>query len=160
MFRFHLWEPIWYYEPCTKQPENSLKKARWLGIAHSAGDAMTYFMETERDGTSKRNVILVWSIIGTCCKNIGTADEFVNEDPALANFFLSRPKMEVNKDDSIVDEVTAMNVIPDMVDQGELHTVHEDLNEDSREDVDPREALLPGEADNEPPLTPEEMEKL
>jgi hypothetical protein len=53
-----------------------------------------------------------------------------------------------------------MNVIPDMVDQGELHTVHEDSNEDSREDVDPREALPPGEVDNEPPLTPEEMEKL
>jgi hypothetical protein len=52
----------------------------------------------------------------------------------------SWPKMEVNKDDSMVDEVTAMNVIPDMVDQGELHTVHEDLNEDSREDVDQREA--------------------
>jgi hypothetical protein len=47
-----------------------------------------------------------------------------------------------------------------MVDQGELHTVPEDLNEDSREDVDPREALPPGEADNEPPLTPEEMERL
>jgi hypothetical protein len=84
----------------------------------------------------------------------------VNEDPALAEFFLSRPEMEVNKDDSMVDEVTAMNVIPDMLDQGELHTVPEALNEDSREDVDPREALPPGEADNEPPLTPEEMEKL
>jgi hypothetical protein len=36
-----------YYAPCTKQPENSLKKAQWLGIAHSAGDAMTYFIETE-----------------------------------------------------------------------------------------------------------------
>jgi hypothetical protein len=57
MFRFHLWEPIWYYEPRTKQPENSLKKAQWLGIAHSAGDAMIYFIETEQDGTSKRNVI-------------------------------------------------------------------------------------------------------
>jgi hypothetical protein len=35
-----------------KQPENSLKKDWWLGIAHSAGDAMTYFIETEQDGTS------------------------------------------------------------------------------------------------------------
>ena len=47
MFRFHLWEPIWYYEPKTKQPNNSLKKGRWLGFAHSSGDAMTYFIETE-----------------------------------------------------------------------------------------------------------------
>jgi hypothetical protein len=84
----------------------------------------------------------------------------VNEDPALAEFFLSRPEMEVNKDDSMVNKVTAMNVIPDMLDQGELHTVPEEQNEDSREDVDPREALPPGEADNEPPLTPEEMEEL
>jgi transcriptional/translational regulatory protein YebC/TACO1 len=53
-----------------------------------------------------------------------------------------------------------MNVIPDMVDQGELHTVHEDLNEDSREDIDRRETLPPGEVDNETPLTPEEVEKL
>jgi hypothetical protein len=103
--RFHLWEPIWYYEPRTKQPENSLKKARWLGIAHSAGDAMTYFIETERDGMSKRNVILVRSIIRTHRKNIGTEEEFVNDDPVLANFFLSRPEMEANKDDSMVDEV-------------------------------------------------------
>jgi hypothetical protein len=44
MFRFHLCKPIWYYEPRTKQPENSLKKARWLEIAHSVGDAMTYFI--------------------------------------------------------------------------------------------------------------------
>jgi hypothetical protein len=44
-----------------------------------------------------------------------------------------------------------------MVDQGELHTVHEDLSEDSREDVDPREALPPGWAST---VTPEEMEKL
>jgi hypothetical protein len=29
-----------------------------------------------------------------------------------------------------------------------------------REEVDPNEALPPGEADNDPPLTPEEMEKL
>jgi hypothetical protein len=87
MFWFHLWEPIWYYEPGTKQPENSMKKARWFGIAHSAGDAKTYFIETERDETNKRNVILVWSIIKTRRKNIGTATEFVNDDPDLAENF-------------------------------------------------------------------------
>jgi hypothetical protein len=96
---------------------------------------------------------LVRSIICTRRKNIGTAAEFVNEDPALAEFFLSRPELEVNKDDSMVDKVTAMNVIPDMLDQGELHTVPEEQNEDSREDVDPREALPPQEADNEPPVS-------
>jgi hypothetical protein len=67
---------------------------------------MTFFIETEQDGTSKRNVILVRSIIRTRRKNIGTAAEFVNEDPALAEFFSSRPEMEVNKDDSMVDELS------------------------------------------------------
>jgi hypothetical protein len=65
MFRFHLWEPIRNYEPRTKQPENNLKKARWLGFAHSAGDAMTYFIETEREDASTRHVILGHSIIRT-----------------------------------------------------------------------------------------------
>jgi hypothetical protein len=46
MFRFHLWEPILYYEPRTKQPENSLNKAWWLCIAHSAGDARAVFDST------------------------------------------------------------------------------------------------------------------
>jgi hypothetical protein len=144
------------YEPRTKQSENSLKKARWLGIAHLAGDAMTYFIETERDETNKRNVILVWSITKTRRKNIRTATEFVNDDPALAEFFLARPKLEI----SLVDEVTSLDVIPNAVDQSELHPVPEAPNKRSREAVDPREALPPVEADNELPLTPEEMEKL
>ena len=97
MFRFHLWEPNWYYEPRTKQPNSSLKKARWLGIAHSAGDAMTYFIETERDDNTKRNVILVRSIIRTRRKNLGTTTEFVNDDPTLADFFLTTPEMEVTR---------------------------------------------------------------
>jgi hypothetical protein len=58
------------------------------------------------------------------------------------------------------DEVTQVDVIPDAVDQSELHTIPEGLNEDSREAVYPREALPPVEADNELQLTPEEMEKL
>jgi hypothetical protein len=37
-----------------QNPENSLKIARWLGIAHSAGDAMTYFIETEHDKETKK----------------------------------------------------------------------------------------------------------
>jgi hypothetical protein len=84
----------------------------------------------------------------------------VNDDPALADFFLASPELEINKEDGLVDEVTSLEVIPDAVDQSELHPVPEALNEDSREAVDPREALPPVEADNELPLTPEEMEKL
>ena len=112
MFRFHLWEPIWYYEPNTKQPENSLKKARWLGFAHSSGDAMTYYIETEQESKSDKrcNIILVRSIIRTRRKNIGTKDEYVNNDPSLADFFLSRPELETNHEDIMVDKVTAEDI--------------------------------------------------
>jgi ribosomal protein S12 len=75
------------YEPRTKQPESSLKKACWLGFAHSAGDAMTYFIETEKEDPSKRDVILVRSIIRTRRKHIGTKEEHVNNDPLLVKFF-------------------------------------------------------------------------
>lgn len=78
MFCFHLWEPIWYYEPHTKKPKNNLKKAWWLGFAHSSGNAMTYFIETERDDNSKCNVIFVCSIIQTRHKSIGTPKEYTS----------------------------------------------------------------------------------
>src|SRR5688572_11166967 len=56
-FRFHIWEPIWYYKP-TKQPHNNLKKGRWLGFASSAGDAFTYYIQTKKDPGERRDVIL------------------------------------------------------------------------------------------------------
>ena len=107
MFRFHLWEPIWYYVPHTKQPENSLKKARWLGFAHSSGDAMTYFIETEPEKKGQRAQILVRSIIKSRRQNIGSPVEYVNDEPALVEFYLSGPELELNKDDYLVDEVIA-----------------------------------------------------
>jgi hypothetical protein len=54
-----------------------------------------------------------------------------------------------------VDEVSSLDVIPNAVDQSELHPVPEALIEDSREAVDLREALPPVEAGNELPLTPD-----
>ena len=160
MYRFHLWEPIWYYEPRTKQPDSSLKKARWLGIAHSAGDAMTYFIETEQDEPTKRNVILVRSIIRTRRKNIGTSTEFINEDPALADFFLTQPELESNKDDSMVDEATMELSLTDAMVQDKFPPTPVVQNENLREEVDPSEALPHGEVDNDPPLTPDDMERI
>ena len=159
MFRFHLWEPIWYYEPNTKQPENSLKKARWLGFAHSSGDAMTYFIETERDDPKKRNVILVRSIIRSRRKNIGTPEEYTNNDPTLADFFLSHPELETNKDDTLVADFTTQDIPLEQDRDKSLPSVDE-LEDDLGETSDPTEPLPPGEADNDPLLSPEEMEKL
>jgi len=140
-----------------------LKKARWLGFAHNSGDAMTYFIETEHDDKSKRNVILVRSIIRTRRKNIGTKEEHINNDPLLANFFLSTTELESNKEDEMVDEATMMELptAPLLeIDHGNFPSVPEVSKERLREDNDPSEALPPGEADDDAPLTPEEMERL
>eukprot|EP00957_Ditylum_brightwellii_P027205 2056479-Ditylum_brightwellii.AAC.1 len=45
-FRFHIWEPIWYYKKC-KAPEDLWKNARWMVFVHNAGDAMTYYIKAE-----------------------------------------------------------------------------------------------------------------
>jgi hypothetical protein len=160
MFRFHLWEPIWYYEPGTKQTENSLKKARWLGSAHLAGDAMTYFIETEKETNSSRNMILVRSIIQTRRKNIGTKEEYVNDNPMLADFFLSDPELEINKDDEIFSEDTAQELPLEPENHDKPTSVDSTTTAGLRESDDLPEALPPGEADNDPPMSQYEMEKM
>ena len=87
VFRFHIWEPIWYYDPTVKQPRDNLRKARWLGIAWQAGDAFTYYIQTERPRREGRNVILIRSIIKTRRKNIGKDTEYIEENPSLSMFF-------------------------------------------------------------------------
>jgi len=62
-FRFYPWEPIWYYIPSAKAPHDNLKKARWLGFAHTAGDEMTYYIRTEKEPGEGRNTILIRSLI-------------------------------------------------------------------------------------------------
>lgn len=46
-FRFHFYEPIWYFRPTVKSPEDNMAKARFLAIADSSGDALTYYIITE-----------------------------------------------------------------------------------------------------------------
>ena len=87
MFRFHFFEPIWYHVPNVKAPESSLRKGRWLGIASTAGDPMTYYIRTEKEPGAGRDVVLIRSVIKTRRKNIGQPTEFVNDDPAYADFF-------------------------------------------------------------------------
>jgi len=60
-FRFHFWEPIEYWDPRDKQPRSGWKKGRFLGINWSAGDNMTYYVETEKDPHEGRNVVLTRS---------------------------------------------------------------------------------------------------
>jgi hypothetical protein len=122
-FRFHMWEPIWYYEP-SKQPKDNLRKARWLGFADSAGDEFTYLIELEEQRGPHRKV-LIRSNIKTRRHNIGKETEYINDNPDLANFFLS-PADQL--EDSI-DDPDLQPIIPD-TDSGELtNTPHTDPNE-------------------------------
>ena len=86
-FRFHVWEPIWYYEKGGKTPVDTWKKGRWMGFAHQSGDAFTYYIRTEKLGTS-RDVILIRRDIKTRRKNIGVDTEYVNDDIDNADFVL------------------------------------------------------------------------
>ena len=121
---------------------------------------MTYFIETKRDKHCKRNVILVWSIIKTCCKNIGKPEEYTNDDPMFADFFLTQPDLVSNKNDITLNEATSVPVTPDLpepTDHDKLLLSFDFPEPYLRETHDSTENLPPGEADNDPPMTLEEM---
>ena len=61
MFRFHFWEPIEYYDPSAKQPQSGWLPGLLLGINRQAGDAMTYFIETDKN--SGKDVVLTRSTV-------------------------------------------------------------------------------------------------
>ena len=147
-FRFHFWEPIWYFDPKSKQPQTNLKKGRWLGIARSSGDAMTYYIETEKAKSEGRNTILIRSVIKTRRKNIGKEEEYVNDDPQYADFFLSEEEEQRTTEDDQVDpsdlvrgEVSQPNNQSDD-DAPELSTRNDDKSDDE-EDLE--ESLPPEE---------------
>jgi hypothetical protein len=125
-FRFHMWEPIWYYEPKTKQPANNLKKARWLGFATSAGNAFTYYIQTKKDPGEGRNVILIQSIIRTRRKNIGTENEYCCNNPDLAGFFLSIQDLEETE----TSFMSPQDMDPGELDPGETQ-MDQEVNQES-----------------------------
>ena len=71
MFRFHFYEPLWYFDPKIKLPRSNLLKCRYLGLAESCGDAMTYYLLKEPDSAKTRRQVLMRSVIKTRRKNIG-----------------------------------------------------------------------------------------
>jgi hypothetical protein len=100
-FRFHIWEPIWYYVP-SKQPLDNLRKARWLGFADHSGDSFTYLIEPEGQ-TGKTRQVLIRSNIKTRRKNIGKDTEYINDDPILSDFFLSPTEHATNQEETFAD---------------------------------------------------------
>ena len=77
-FRFHFWEPIWYFAPDIKTPKINLLKARFLANTEHCGDVMTYYIMTEP--AKGRKQVLMRSVIKTRRKNIGSKEEFTNNN--------------------------------------------------------------------------------
>ena len=46
VFRFHFWQEVEWYDTTAKNPHDGWTSGRFLGINDSAGDSMTYFIET------------------------------------------------------------------------------------------------------------------
>ena len=42
--QFTFWQPILYLDHETKWPASKEKSARWVGVAHSIGDALTFWI--------------------------------------------------------------------------------------------------------------------
>ena len=85
-FRFHFYEPVWYYDAKIKSPKYWLLKGQFLSFANTSGDALMYKILTKQKG--KCDVVLVRSIVKSHRKNIGKDNEYVNDDPWYADFFL------------------------------------------------------------------------
>jgi hypothetical protein len=108
-FHFHFWETIWYSEPST-QPEDNL--ACWLDFADSSGDEFKYLIEPE-DQKGRSVQVLIRSNIKTRRNNIGMSDEYINNDPQYANFFLSPTDLDVNNPDDYDDIVQNLDAAPE-----------------------------------------------
>ena len=98
-FRFHFYEPLWMFEPKLKTPKDNLLKARFLAIADSCGDAMTYYVLTEPTSTKVKRQVLMRSVVKTRRKHIGKTTEYVNDDSSMENFTLSLSESMRNQQD-------------------------------------------------------------
>ena len=63
MFKYHIWEKVYFLDPTIKQPRDKMVPARFLGIAWQHGDVLSYYVRTEPTDSSKRPQILVRSIL-------------------------------------------------------------------------------------------------
>eukprot|EP00957_Ditylum_brightwellii_P159480 12139903-Ditylum_brightwellii.AAC.1 len=101
-FRFHMWEPIWYYKK-YKAPEDPWKKAKWMGFAHNAGDAITYYIKTEESPFK----YLIRSVICKRQRHVGAEREHVNEDSSLQPELREIESDFLNKNDEVIlDDTT------------------------------------------------------
>lgn len=87
-FQFHFYKPLWYFEPKIKTPKSNLLKARFLAIADSCGDAMTYHILTEPEAP-KTQQVLTRSVVWTQRENIGLTTGYVNNNASSVSFTLT-----------------------------------------------------------------------
>ena len=67
-----------------------------MGIAWSSDDAITYYIETEWPKSEGCSVVLIRSVVKTRRKKIRTPNEYVENDPNLAGFFLDENEKSPN----------------------------------------------------------------
>ena len=84
-FRFHFWEPVWYFE-LSKAPDSLWCKGRWLGFAESSGDTMTYVIEKE----DRPKSIIIRSGVRTRRQNIGQNNE--NHRESQTGMIMNEPE--------------------------------------------------------------------
>ena len=111
-FRFYFYEPVWYFEPKIKLPKNNLIKARYLAVAESCGDAMTYYILTEPDNPKEKRQVLMRSVIKSRRKDIGTETEYVNENPDMESFTLSLAENDITVQESGSEHLEVPLLVP------------------------------------------------
>ena len=146
VFRFHFWEPIWFYNPQIKTPRNRMQKGRFLGVAWNAGDELTYYIETEKSRDHERGEVLIRSVIITRRKNIGTSQECVSESDNMNNIDLQFENQPLgNIDTNSKSQKSGTNVNDDTTEmEGQDNTSDDSDNDTSDEDsedvnIDPRD---------------------
>ena len=58
-----MWDPVWYMEPKTKYPESKMLPGRFMGFAHSVGDALTFYVLTVSPSRSKQQSVIARSVV-------------------------------------------------------------------------------------------------
>ena len=125
-FRFHFWEPVWYYQPGVKSPKSKWLPGRWLGFAHSVGDHFTYYVRTEKPTGEGRQSVIVRNLVISRRKHIGTEREYVTadpEDPELSELTLD-PRLQAWMAENT--DVTTGEPLDETTTQDELNPATED----------------------------------
>jgi hypothetical protein len=142
-FRFHFYEPLWFFEPNIKTPNDNLLKARFLAIAESCGDVMTYYILTEPELAKTKRQILMRSVIKTRRKNIGATDEYINDNPDMEKFTLSLTEATRNRND-----IKSSDEVPILIPGEKIANAYSNRNDDEELTIESEPSDAEDEASN------------